>query len=235
MTPAARGAQQFCSNCGAKVTKTAKFCKECGFALQPAADATEELTAASAPPPPPPKKTAASRKSAAATQKLPPPAPPPAPGAAPPPPPPPPPRGGDLEWPAWMGATAAGVLVIAVGLPWFGGFISADAFDIPFALLFSDTSTGGLPLGVVFLLAAAAALGVALLNPEPRALSIGFLASGAAASFFMLWYLIRVMTNLQGASFIDLFSIGAWLALLSSIAMLVAGVMLRQGTSRVAA
>jgi hypothetical protein len=51
----------------------------------------------------------------------------------------------------------------------------------------------------------------------------------------MLWYLIRVLTNLQGASLFDVFSIGAWLALFSSIGMLVGGILLRQSSSRATA
>ncbi len=222
MSPATRGTQRFCSNCGAKVTKTQKFCPSCGEALQPPAEATEELAAPAAP----------TRKSAAArTKKLPPP-PPPSAAAVPPPPPRARSEAGDLDWPAWLGAGAAGVLVIATGLPWFGGFISADGFDVPLSLLFSDTAQGGLPIGVLFVLAAAAGLGVALLKPEAPTLSVAFLSAGGAASFFMLWYLIRVLTSLEGASLFDVFSIGAWLALFASIAMLVSGVMLRQGSGR---
>ena len=228
MSPAARGTQRFCPNCGAKATKTQKFCRECGEALQPpAADATEEL-AAPKPPPPPARAGARTRSSAEArTSPLPPPTAPP-----PPPPPPPPSVGGNLDWPAWLGAGAAGVLVIATGLPWFGGFISADSYDVPLALLFSNTAQGGLPIGVLFLLAAAAGLAFAMLKPDRRSLSIAFLSAGGAASFFMLWYLIRVLTNLEGASLFDVFAIGAWLALFASIGMLVGGVLLRQRPSR---
>jgi hypothetical protein len=124
------------------------------------------------------------------------------------------------------------VLVIATGLPWFGGFLSADSYDIPFALLFSDTAQGGLPIGVLFVLAAAAGLAVALMKPDPRTLSITFLSAGGASSFLMLWYVIRLTSNLEGAPLFDALSIGAWLALLSSIAVLVAGVLLRQSVSR---
>lgn len=126
------------------------------------------------------------------------------------------------------------MLVIATGLPWFGGFISADSYDIPFALLFSDTAQGGLPIGVLFVLAAAAGLALALIKPDPRTLSVTFLSAGAASSFLMLWYLIRLMSNLQGASLFDAFSIGAWLALLSSIGVLVGGIMLRMGRAAAA-
>lgn len=225
MSPAARGAQRFCPNCGAKATKTQKFCRECGEALQPPAEPTEELA-------PPAARSTTRTSTAARTEKLPPPMPPPATSAAPPPPPPPPPPTGDLIWPAWLGAGAAGVLVIATGLPWFGGFISADSYDVPLALLFSNTAQGGLPIGVVFVLAAAAGLGVALMKPDPRTLSITFLSAGGASTFFMLWYTIRLMSNLQGASLFDAMSIGAWLALFASIGILVGGVLLRQGSSR---
>jgi hypothetical protein len=84
----------------------------------------------------------------------------------------------------------------------------------------------------VVVLAAAAGLALALIRPDPQTLSITFLSAGAASTLFMLWYLIRIMSNLQGASLFDAFSIGAWLALLSSITMLVAGVLLRQSVSR---
>ncbi|MGH2712099.1 MAG: zinc ribbon domain-containing protein [Actinomycetota bacterium] len=226
MSPAARGAQRFCPNCGAKVTKTQKFCPSCGEALQPAADATAELP----PPAPPTAPKAGTRKSAAATQPL----PPPARGTAPPPPPPPPPppAGGDIDRAAWIGAGACGALVIATGLPWFGGAFSVDSYDIPFALLFSNTAAGGLPIGIVFVLAAAAGLGVALLKPDPRMLTITFLSAGGSASFLMLWYVIRIMSQLQGASLFEAVSIGAWLALVASAAMLTAGVLLRQSAAR---
>ncbi|MDQ4005875.1 MAG: zinc ribbon domain-containing protein [Actinomycetota bacterium] len=225
MSPAARGAQRFCPNCGSKVTKTAKFCPSCGEALQAPGEATEELAPAAPPSP--------TRKSAARTEKLPPPAPPPAPSEVrPPPPPPPPPPERDLSWPAWMGAGAAGVLVIATGLPWFGGFITGDSYDIPLALLFSDSAQGGFPLGVLFLLVAVAGLAVALIKPDHRALKIAFLSAGGAGTVFMLWFLVRVLTNLQGASLFDVFSFGAWLSLLASIGMLTAGVMLLRSAVR---
>jgi hypothetical protein len=121
---------------------------------------------------------------------------------------------------------------MATGLAWFGGFISADSYDIPFTLLFTDSAQGGLPLGVLFLLAAVAGLAVALIKPEPRALSLAFLSAGGAATFLMAWYLIRILTSLEGASLFDVFSIGAWLALVASVGMLVAGVALRQGSVR---
>lgn len=227
MTPAARGTQRFCTNCGAKVTKAHKFCPECGEALQPAAEPTEELAPSAAGP--------RTRKSTAArTQKLPPPMPPPTPKTAPLPPPPPPRAGGTLAWPAWAGAGAAGVLVIATGLPWFGGGFSVDSYDLPFTLLFSNTAQGGLPLGVVFVVAGAAALTVALIKPDARTLRIGFLSAGAASSLFMIWYLVRVLTELEGASLFEAFSFGAWLALLSSIAILVGGVLLSRRSSAAA-
>ncbi len=205
MSPAARGAQRFCPNCGSKVTKTAKFCPSCGEALQAPGEATEELAPAAPPSP--------TRKSAARTEKLPPPAPPPAPSEVrPPPPPPPPPPERDL--------------------PWFGGFITGDSYDIPLALLFSDSAQGGFPLGVLFLLVAVAGLAVALIKPDHRALKIAFLSAGGAGTVFMLWFLVRVLTNLQGASLFDVFSFGAWLSLLASIGMLTAGVMLLRSAVR---
>jgi hypothetical protein len=140
--------------------------------------------------------------------------------------------GTTFAWPAWMGVAACGVLAIATGLPWFGGFLSADSFDIPFAALFSNTLAGGFPIGVVFVLAAAAGLAVALIKPDTRTLSITYLSAGAASCFFMLWYVIRILSQAQGAPIFDALSIGAWLALLSSIAILVAGVMMRQSVSR---
>ena len=231
MSPATRGAQKFCPNCGAKVTKTQKFCRECGEGLLASdADATEELSAKT---PSAPMREA----SAARTQKLP---PPPPPGVAPPPPPPPPPPPGPglsttFAWPAWIGVGACGVLVIATGLPWFGGFLSADSFDIPFAALFSNTAAGGFPIGVVFVLAAATGLAMALIKPDERTLSITYLSVGAASCFFMLWYMIRILSQAQGAPIFDALSVGAWFALLSSIAILVAGVMMRQGVSRATA
>lgn len=121
------------------------------------------------------------------------------------------------------------MLVIAVGLPWFGGGFSADGFDIPLAVLFSNTAQGGIPVGVVFLLAGAAGLGVALLNPAKQPLTMTFIIVGAASAFFTLWYMIRIMSNLQGAPLFSALSIGFWLAFLASIGALVGGVMLKTG------
>ncbi len=235
MTPATRSTQRFCPECGAKVTKTQKFCRECGADLQAAVDETAEL-------PKPAGRAAASAKSpeaaAATTRKLPPPPPPPPPAAMPPPSPgsavtrSPSTTSADLPWPAWVAAGACGVLAIATGLPWFGGVFSLDGLDIPLAALFSDTATGGIPIGILFLLVAAVGLGMALAKPIPRPLSLTFLVLGAVSTFFMLWYVIRVLSISEGAPIFDALSIGVWLAILSSLAVLTGGIMLRLSASR---
>lgn len=226
MSPAARGTQRFCPNCGAKVTKTQKFCPECGNELQAAAADTEKL----APAP---------RSRGRATAPLPPPAAPAAPPMPPPsvspgrlPPPPAPPQEAAPSWPAWAGAGACGVLVIASGLPWISapGF-SADGFDVPLAILFSDTATGGLPLGWVFLLAAAAGLGMALLNPDNRPLSIALMSAGGASTFFALWYMIKAL-SLPSAPGSTALAIGALLAILASLGILAGGIWLRLAPGR---
>jgi hypothetical protein len=117
--------------------------------------------------------------------------------------------------------------VIATGLPWFGGILTADGFDVPLALLFTDTATGGIPIAVLLLLAAAVGLGVALITPVPRVLGTTFLAVGAASTLVMLWYVIRVLSLAEGASLFDALSVGVWVAILGSLGALGFGIALR--------
>lgn len=232
MAPATRSTQRFCPECGAKVTKTQKFCRECGADLLGAADETAELPKPAAAP------TKRAAASTAATRRLPPPPPPPPSGM-----PPPSPRSAatpvpgatptDLPWPAWVAAGACGALAIAMGLPWFGGGFSLDALDIPLAALFSDTATGGIPIGILFILVAAVGLGMALAKPVARTLGLTFLVAGGVSTFFMLWYVIRVLSSVSGAPIFDALSIGVWLAILSSIAVLAGGIALQMSARRV--
>jgi hypothetical protein len=124
--------------------------------------------------------------------------------------------------------------VIAVGLSWSGGGFDVSGLDVPLAGLFTNNVSNGFPIGVLFLLAAAAGLGVALFRPETRIMSTTFLVTGGASLFFLLWLMIRIMSQLQGASLFDVLSIGFWLAFLASIGVLVGGIMLRV-TGRTAA
>jgi len=226
VSPATRSTQRFCPECGAKVTKTQKFCRECGADLQSAADETIQLP-----------KAAASRKgtaSAATTRSLPPPAPPPPPPTVPEPTAAMPAAASrsDLPWPAYLAAGACGVLAIATGLPWFGGGFSLDGLDIPLAALFSDTATGGVPIGILFILAATVGLGMALAKPVARPLGLTFILTGGVSTLFMLWYVIRVLSTSGGAPVFDALSIGVWLAILSSLAVLVGGIALQMSARR---
>jgi hypothetical protein len=221
VSPATRSTQRFCPDCGAKTTKADKFCRACGFDLREKADETAELDTAD------PAKSA--KPSGARTQQLPP----------PPPPRLPPPTPGsavtaqlpekrtELPWSAWVAAGACGVLAIATGLPWFGGGFSLDGFDIPLAALFSDSATGGIPIGGLFVVAAAAGLGVALAKPFAGPLGITFLIVGAVSTVFILWYLIRVLSSSGGAPILEVVSFGVWLAVLSSLAVLIGGIKLQ--------
>jgi zinc-ribbon domain len=231
VSPATRSTQRFCPECGAKATKTQKFCRECGADLQAPADETAEVpkargSAASA------KKSAAS---AAATRRLPPPPPPSMPAPLP---------GtaashsstvtrSDLPWPAYLAAGACGLLAIATGLPWFGGGFSLDGLDIPLAALFSDTATGGIPIGILFIVVSAVALGMALAKPVTRPLGLTFIVAGVVSTFLMLWYVIRVLSTSGGAPIFDALSIGVWLAIVSSLVVLAGGIALQMSARRV--
>jgi hypothetical protein len=138
-------------------------------------------------------------------------------------------------WPAWLATGACGILIIATGLQWFGGGLGIDGFDVPLAVLFSDTANGGVPIGVLLLLVAAAGLGMALFNPAARPLILTFLIAGGVSAFFLLWYMIRVLSKLQGAGLFDALSIGFWLAFLASAGILAGGIWLRLAARRTTA
>lgn len=237
MSPAAGDAQGFCPQCGAKVTETQRFCRICGTDLSVtdetgelgSAAATAEPTAATAEPTAAPASAPAGTPEPPATAPLSPPttAPMPAQVAATEPMASPPAPAGRLHWSAWMAAVACSVLVVAVGLPWIGGGFGFDGFDVPVAGLFSDTATGGLPIGVIFLVIAATGIAVALINPAPRPLGLTFLIVGLASTLLLLWYVIRVLSVLNGAPVLDALSIGVWAAILASIATLVGGIVLQ--------
>lgn len=125
--------------------------------------------------------------------------------------------------------------MIATGIQWFGGGFGVDGLDIPLAALFSDTATGGIPIGVLFLLAAAVGLGVALINPAARPLSITFISVGAVSTVFILWYMIRVLSSLEGAPLFDALSIGFWLTFLASLGTLAGGIALRMAAGKATA
>jgi len=129
-------------------------------------------------------------------------------------------------WGAYVAAAAGGLLVIATGVSWFGGGLWVDAFDIPFATLFSDTAAGGLPLGAVLVLPPVAALATALIAPSGRALPWSLLSAGALAVLLMGWWVIRVISTSQGAPLLDVLSWGPWLGVLASLGMLLGGIAL---------
>lgn len=238
MSPAAGGAQGFCPQCGAKVTETQRFCRVCGTDLS-VTDETGELgpaaaAAAAAEPAAAPASAPARTPAPPETGPLSPPttAPMPAQVAATEPTASPRAPEGRLHWSAWMAAVACSVLVVAVGLPWVGGGFGFDGFDVPVAGLFSDTATGGLPIGVIFLVIAATGIAVALINPVPHPLGLTFLIAGLASTLLLIWYVIRVLTVLRGAPVFDALSIGVWAAILASIATLVGGIVLRTSARR---
>lgn len=225
--PATRSTQRFCPECGAKVTKTQKFCRECGTDLQAAT--TEGA-------PEPARSSARSRKapttsaSTGSSTRKPSPPPPPPPSLADLPPPSVPEAASSapatIAVPAWIAAGACGVLAVATGLPWFSGGFTVDGFDIPLASLVSDTALEGIPLAVVFLITAGVGLGVALIIPTNRALMLTFMVTGAVSVLLVLWYMFRVITNLEGAPLFDALSLGFWLAFVGSLGILVGGVAL---------
>lgn len=216
----------FCPSCGASVGTDQAFCKACGADLREGTAATTPGVAPPAPAPAPP-----------ASAPLPPPPPQPLPQQQypqqqyPPPtytPAPLAPLSGP-GWAAYVGAAACGVLAIATGLTWFGGNLSVDAFDVPFALLFSDTAQGGLPFGVVLVVVAAAGLAAGLLAPTGRGLAVTLLSVGAVAVVLMIWYVVRVVSDAQGARLFDVLSWGAWLAVLASAGIVTGGLALQIG------
>ena len=149
-----------------------------------------------------------------------------------PPPPSPPLEPTAAPWPAWAGAAACGALAVAVGLPWIGGGFGFDGFDVPLAALFSDTVTGGPPIAIVLLVAAAAGLAVGLISPSLRALGLTLVIVGTVSTAFLVWYVIRVLSLSSGAPLFDVLSVGVWVAVLASLGTLAGGIVLRTSARR---
>lgn len=225
MTAAGPGAVRFCPNCGVEVAEGQHFCRNCG------ADLTAAAGAVPAPPPAPP---APGAPPGAAGTRVPvaeravetPVGVTPAPSATRVPGPP---------WIAWVGIVGCFLVAVGCGTEWIGvGSFSADGFDVPLATLFTDTATGGIPIAALLLVAVAFAVVVALIAPETRPLSMTFLAAGAVCAVFVLWYVVRAMSQetVEGTTTT---SFGVWLAVIGSIVTIVSGFLLMTSRPRATA
>jgi hypothetical protein len=138
-------------------------------------------------------------------------------------------------WPAWLGVVTSVLVAVATGLEWIGaGPFSADGFDVPVAALFTDSATGGIPIAAVLLVIIGVGLAAALIAADARRLSITFIAVGAASTLFVLWYVVRVLSEPRVPGTTTT-SYGVWLAVIGAIGTIISGILLLAARPRPAA
>lgn len=203
-----------CPACGTPAAEVDVFCRRCGAdlrgsALPPAPSAapparpgaapleapTEPVAQVTAPMPPPPPPTTA--------------APPPRPGAAPSSVAAPAAR---LRWGSYTGVVACGLIALAAGLPWLGGGgINVSAFEIPLEALWSDAADG-VGLGFAFVLLGGLGLLLAAAAPGGAASRAGFAIAGAGALVVTGWFVVRLLSSVEGESAFKVMGFGIWVA-----------------------